>query len=216
MVVVYRRPNGFINATAIAPGNYVNTDPGQGSGIDTAIAGNFQQGICAGLAAAWIMAFASGAEDARDTANFESYFNNMLRFQGAYLMNYKGKQGISTTTQGMDPFIRPVQDLGVGVGIHRHSSHEVRLVGENVLPAGNFAGYTVVPGHAIGMGRHGGTCYIMDPNYGLQSYDDIVNFIVDLNYLYGAYRQRFNCIGSTVQLYFYKQGNRARADAFSA
>jgi hypothetical protein len=212
MINVYGKPEGFKRATSSAAGNYVNTDPGTAGGIDADIAGQFQGGICAGITTAWVVAFLSGDADASSTAGFQSYFDNMLKFQGAYIFNFKSKQGVSTSTHGMEKFLDPMRELGVPPGVHKTKEENVQLVGSSIFPDGNWAAYTVIPGHAIGIGAVGGSYYAMDPNYGLHSYSDKIDFLLDLNYLYGAFRNCFGLDSMTdrVKLFFYAAGSRAR------
>jgi hypothetical protein len=103
MASVYGKPNGFISASSSAQGPFVNMDPGVTSGIDADIAGKFTSGICAGISTAWVIAFLSGVPEASTTNGFKSYFDNMLKFQGAYVFNFKDKQGgFKTEVQHLD------------------------------------------------------------------------------------------------------------------
>ncbi len=142
--------------------------------------------------------------------------HTLLAF-GVLHFGFEPAQGISTTTHGMEKFLDPFMELGVPSGVHKVKQESAQIISSGIFPENNWAAYTVIPGHAIAIGKQGNSLFIMDPNYGLHQYSDSTGFLIDLNYLYDAYRSccSLSPHNSRVELFFYGSGARPRSNAFS-
>ena len=146
-----------------------------------------KHGICCGITVAWIVGVCHDRDDAVNTTNFENYFRNVLRFQGAYLKDHKGNVGAIDDLDGIHP-----QGL-TKAGSGKCSSAEFRPVTQQRILGGVSGLYH----HAVGVGAHGmgirGSRYlIMDPNGGLFKYKNKSDFITDVQDLCDARREAKN------------------------
>ena len=135
---------------------------------------NVEGGICSGITSAWITSLlnANKVPEAGDTASFSNLFNNVLRFQGAYLKELHGKSD------------NHLQKLSTAMVVNGAKAGQLRarpLVSAQ-LPKGEWwAAYVSMGGHAIGIGRFNGLFHIMEPNFGLFSYKIESDFLADLS-----------------------------------
>lgn len=131
-------------------------------------------GICSGITSAWIIGILNGHSDATSTDKFKDYFDNVLRFQGAYMKDFDPKAKT-------DDFVAQLAKIGFAAGIKMDKLEKVRNVSGGALPAGGgWACYAAVFGHAIGVAAADGASYLMDPNYGLFVYNARDKMLMDL------------------------------------
>lgn len=189
----------FGNAYKFAVIRGSNNSPGGDGGVDLDVqyrlgADNSprgkldrRHGICCGITVAWIVGVCHRREDAVNTTNFENYFRNVLRFQGAYLKD------VNETVGGMDE-LNGVHPMGVNkIRSGRCTSDEL----SGVFPAsGTWAAYLGLYHHAVGIGTDSGTFsnryLIMEPNGGLFKYKNKNDFITDVKQLCDVRRRRAN------------------------
>lgn len=189
--------NLFGNAYKSAVIRGKNNAPGGADGVDSDVQFNLgapgasamkdrKHGICCGITIAWIVGVCHGRADAVNTTGFEAYFRDVLRFQGAYLKDYKGNVDALDDLDGIQP-----------LGLKKSSTGKctsAELSGR--FPAsGSWASYLGLYHHAVGVGAHAagllsGTRYlIMDPNAGLFKYKHKSDFIEDVKQLCDARRE---------------------------
>lgn len=163
---------------------------------------NVAGGLCSGITSAWVAAVLCAPADASAVTpqDFEHCFDNLLRFQGAYLKELHGKA-----------------DTHLAV-LRKHLPFDYVLHGALAcapltaasLPAqAHWAAYMSLGGHAIGIGRYNGQWMIMDPNCGLFCYahDQAAAWLADINHLADSYHQRKGRpAGSTVSLQVFLPG----------
>lgn len=131
-------------------------------------------GICSGITSAWIIGILNGHSDATSTDKFKDYFDNVLRFQGAYMKDFDPKAKT-------DDFVAQLAKIGFAAGIKMDKLEKVRNVSGGALPAaGGWACYAAVFGHAIGVAAADSASYLMDPNYGLFVYSARDKMLMDL------------------------------------
>jgi hypothetical protein len=141
-----------------------------------------RHGICCGITLTWIIGFCHNRDDAKNPTKFSSYFTNVLRFQGAYLKDFKGNVTALDTLDGIS-----AQGLAKGAAgkcIPIEFGRGIRF------PSARWAAYLGVWHHAIGVGWTFGSWCIMDPNAGLFCYENADGFLHDLNQLCEARRVR--------------------------
>ena len=138
-------------------------------------------GICSGITSSWVIGFLSADRtEAKNTEQFRTYFYNVLRFQGAYMKDLGGRT---------DKHLEALLNSGYNAGIRQLKNERVNVVSPGILPIENeWAAYTAIFHHAIGIGHSGGSYYMMDPNYGLFVYADMPSFLLDLQNLIEARR----------------------------
>ena len=137
-------------------------------GLDTATATQLSgRGICSGITSAWILALLNGVDDARgdpDANTFVKYFNEVLRFQGAYLKEEGGRA---------DHFFGEMNARGFDTQIGQGKIISVDRLTSAALPGdARWGAYVSLWGHAIGMAVYDGRFFLMDPNTGLLEYED--------------------------------------------
>lgn len=131
-------------------------------------------GICSGITSAWIIGCLNGYPAATSTGDFKDYFDNVLRFQGAYMKDFD-------PAAKTDDFVAQLAKIGFAAGIKMDRLEKIRNVSGGALPAGGgWACYAGVFGHAIGVAAADGASYLMDPNYGLFVYNTRANMLMDL------------------------------------
>jgi hypothetical protein len=124
-----------------------------------------KHGICCGISATWIVGFVNGVEEARDTAKFKDYFNNVLRFQGAYIK--ESHEDIEKDLDKMqDCFAHDVKK--VDFQYSRATTLKDKFPNKD-----RWAAYLSIFGHAVAIGRYANQYYAMDPNHGLFVYNDV-------------------------------------------
>lgn len=156
---------------------------------------NVERGISSGITRAWLAALLSAGNDpsATEVAGFAEPFDNLIRFQRAYLRELHGKADVHLAALrghlGFD-----FQALG---------SIECRQLQLADLPGREHWGaYVSLRGHAVGVGRFNGQWMTIDPNLGLFCYASAAaqGFVDDLNALALAYWQRKGRGGETQML----------------
>jgi hypothetical protein len=131
-------------------------------------------GICSGITSAWIIGILNGHSDATSTDKFKDYFDNVLRFQGAYMKDFDPKAKT-------DDFVAQLAKIGFAAGIKMDKLEKVRNVSGGALPAGGgWACYAAVFGHAVGVAAADSASYLMDPNFGLFVYNARDKMLMDL------------------------------------
>ncbi len=188
-VKIFARANGRSGVTRL------NRTP------NTADQGTMDQlgnrGICSGITSAWVIGCLSGLQEgARSLTGFRGYFINVLRFQGAY---FKELHGTSEEHLG---------ELGTHMNHHVVFINRVnrkKLANKHLPHRGWWAAYVSLRGHAIGIGKHNATFYIMDPNFGLNTYQAQPSFLLDLNQVRDAYKAHAGH-HKRMKIYFYRRG----------
>ena len=130
-------------------------------------------GICSGITSAWIVSVlnANKVPGATQTGKFEPLFLNVLRYQGAYFKELHGKADNMLETCGAAMITNGTSDGVVNT----------RVLTQAQLPGhGWWAAYVSMRGHAIGIGKYGDLYLIMEPNFGLFSYETLGKFLTDL------------------------------------
>lgn len=192
----------------------LNNAPGGDGGVDvdvqhrlgapgSATMKDRRHGICCGIVVAWMVGFCNKREDAVNTTGFEAYFKNVLRFQGAYMKDFKGDVTSIDQLDGIHPH-----------GLSRTGSGQCSIDAlSGLFPTGvTWAGYLSVWRHAIGIGINEGGVFsgerylIMDPNGGLFKYKNKADFIDDLKQLCNARRIKNGAAGDAKISYtFFKK-----------
>ena len=169
---------------------YQNNAPGGLDGVDSDVQHNLgapgsssmkdrKHGICCGISIAWIIGVCHKREDAVNTTGFEAYFRDVLRFQGAYIKDFKGNVDAIDDLEG-------IQTQGLAK-IATGNATDDDLSGR--FPAtGAWAAYLGLYHHAVGIGSSGSRYLIMDPNAGLFKYKNKSDFISDIKALCSARR----------------------------
>jgi len=159
-----------------------------------------RHGICCGITIAWMIGFCHSVQGAQSTAYFDSYFRDVLRFQGAYLKDNKGN------IRSIDDFANRNYVHGCSAinGKRSMTSFSVDNLGQG-LPA-KYSMYLGIWKHAIAAGVTSGRFYIMDPNAGLFAYFSQSDFEADMNDLIEARRTRKNQLGNAkISVWSYKK-----------
>ncbi len=205
----------FAKAYKSAVVRHLNNAPGGDGGVDTDVQYRLgapgaasmkdrKHGICCGIVVAWMVGFCHRRDDAVNVTGFEAYFKNVLRFQGAYMKDFKGNVGSIDKLDGIHPH-----------GLSRAGSGECTVDElSGLFPTGvTWAGYLSVWHHAIGVGVNEGGVFsgerylIMDPNGGLFKYKNKSEFIDDLKQLCNARRIAKNAgDGAKFSYTFFKKG----------
>lgn len=172
----------------------MNNAPGGDGGVDTDVQFNLgapgassmrdrKHGICCGIAVAWIVGVCHKREDAINTTHFKDYFDNVLRFQGAYVKDFKGNAGAMDDLQGIHP-------LGLKKAASGSTTDDA-LAG--LFPSsGAWAAYLSLYHHAVGIGCSSSRYLIMEPNAGLFKYKSKSAFITDVKQLCQVRRAKKN------------------------
>ncbi len=158
-----------------------------------------RHGICCGITIAWLVGLIGGRSEAVSSSEkeFKDYFNNVLRFQGAYLKDYKGNIGALDALDIIQP---------QGCKLITKNKHLLPHQIVNDLPSKPvWAAYLGIYHHAIGIGYQNYRYFIMDPNAGLFNYRNKGKFLTDLNKLIEARRTKKKIIGpgNTISAWFY-------------
>jgi hypothetical protein len=196
----------FNNAPGLPGGGGVDADATGRIGfknIDTGerVAGSNKgriQGICCGITAGWMVALLGGNSGASDHGEFNGFFMGPLRFQGAYVKDFKGNS--SSIKSLLDGF-------GLRNSNKANSSQTMSPynIGSFLPPEqGTWAGYISAYAHAIGIGYRNYRYFIMEPNGGLFEYSNKRKFISDLSAFLNA-RHKRKGVGThaTMTAYFY-------------
>lgn len=143
---------------------------------------NVEGGICSGITSAWLAALLSAGKDpsATEVAGFADAFDNLIRFQGAYLRELHGKADVHLAALRGH----------LGFDFEEQEQIQCRQLQLDDLPEREHWGaYVSLRGHAVGAGRFNGQWMIMDPNLGLFCYASAAaqGFVDDLNALALAY-----------------------------
>ena len=123
-----------------------------------------RHGICCGISATWLVGLVNEVEGSYRTSKFKEYFDNVLRFQGAYI-----KQSHQDVEQDLDAL--------QGCFTHNVKKFDFQFSrATNIksrFPTGKtkWAAYLSIWGHAIAIGRRDNSYYAMDPNLGLFVYE---------------------------------------------
>lgn len=131
------------------------------------------QGICCGITAGWIVALLNGNEHATEIDGFKEFFLGPLRFQGAYVKDFK-------------PNSKSVEELYKSFGIEGRYNKTGRVVlnsdniNANLPDVPLWAGYVSSSRHAIGIGYRTYRYYVMEPNGGLFVYRNRDKMAADL------------------------------------
>ena len=156
---------------------------------------NVEGGICSGITSAWLAALLSARNDpsATEVAGFTDAFDNLIRFQGAYLRELHGKADVHLAA------------LRGHLGFDFEELEAIacrQLPLAQLPPSEHWGAYVSLRGHAVGVGRFNGQWMIMDPNLGLFLYPgaDGQGFVADLNHLAASYWQRKGHDGQTQML----------------
>jgi hypothetical protein len=164
--------------------------------VDSDVQGRLQGGICSGITSTWVIRLVNGVDDARTPGKFTEFFDNVARFQGAYLKDRHGK---------IDNHLNELSTV-----FNARIKHEKDLSGTsfkvNDFPQlTKWGAYVSAYGHAIGAGRYLNEFYLMDPNVGLLVYKDIGSMTADLNDFVKARATHKNKVGVPSRLYIYKR-----------
>lgn len=146
---------------------------------------NVERGICSGITSAWLAALLSAGKDpsATEVTGFSDAFDNLIRFQGAYLRELHGKADVHLAALRGH----------LGFDFEELEQVQCRQLQLDDLPEREHWGaYVSLRGHAVGVGRFNGRWMIMDPNLGLFLYPDAQGqaMVDDLNHLTASYWQR--------------------------
>jgi len=165
---------------------------------------NVTGGICSGITSSWMIALlnANKMQEARDTAKFPELYNNSLRFQGAYFKELHGTAEKHLPAAGVVAVVNGEPLVKI----------EKRNIATNDIPTlGWWACYVSMRGHAIGIGKYNKFFHIMDPNFGLFTYRDQMDFVADVNGLIDSY---FGYKGYPITkksiFHFYKRSSGAK------
>lgn len=130
------------------------------------------QGICCGITAGWMVALLGGNSAATDHDEFVNFFLGPLRFQGAYVKDFKGNAS-------------SVNILLEGFGLSNLKKVAVAMAPDNIasfLPQAHvWAAYIGAYDHAVGIGYRHYRYFIMEPNGGLFEYQNKASFVSDLS-----------------------------------
>lgn len=120
-------------------------------------------GICSGIVGSWIIAVLNAVPEATDHDLFVAYFNNVLRFQGAYLKESHGRP---------EDFFKRLNGLHLDTGCRLLMKLSSPYLSAKQLPReARWACYVAFGGHATGLACTNGGLFAMDPSYGLYEYD---------------------------------------------
>lgn len=133
-------------------------------------------GICLGITLSWIVSLLNGVEESFDTEKFADYFNQVLRFQGAFIQDYDPPNLAVADPVG---YIQRMIQLKFNPGIKVIKRIKFSTISPSAFVNYNWAAFVVLWGHVVGFGRRSGNYYIMDPNYGLFQYDTFASFLTD-------------------------------------
>lgn len=183
---------GQANKSAIIRG--MNNAPGGADGVDEDVQFSLgapggsamkdrKHGICCGITVAWIVGVCHKRSDAVNTTGFDAYFRDVLRFQGAYIKDFKGNVGAMDDLQGIQP-----QGLGK---VASGKATEGELSGRFPM-FGAWGAYLGLYHHAVGIGYAASNYLIMDPNAGLFKYKNKSDFVSDVKALCRARREAKN------------------------
>lgn len=156
------------------------------------------QGICCGITAGWMVAFLGGHSASTDHSEFTDFFMDSLRFQGAYVKDFKGNS--SSIKNLLDRF--------------RLSNSNTENVSKTMSPEniasfipaeeGVWGGYISAYSHAIGIGYRNYRYFIMEPNGGLFEYQNKAKFVSDLGvFLSARCNRKKPGTKATMDVYFY-------------
>lgn len=173
-----------------------NNAPGGADGVDLAAQWRLgadgsplgkkdrRHGICCGITIAWMVGFVHQRSEATRTDEFEDYFRDVLRFQGAYLKDVKGNIG------GIDELGQKYVHDCVKINEAKNVSPQTLVASfpSNATPV--WAAYLAAYRHAIGFGYANYRYYIMEPNAGLYSYRNRGKFETDFLALIEARRAK--------------------------
>lgn len=197
----------FGNADDHCEVRHLNNAPAGVDGVDlsarqvllAADGADRNHGICCGISVAWLVGLVNGREESWDCGEFQAYFMNVLRFQGAYI-----KQGHQ---RGGD-FDRLAQHYVHNCVLVSHSGNSTTQQLFEAMPEGfSWGAYLSVWGHAIGIGYHNDRWFIMDPNAGLYAYRFVDKFKTDVSGFVEARRVRKHAPGyATFLFWFYRPG----------
>lgn len=194
----HKEIRGLNNAPGGADG--VDSDAQFRLGADNSPVGMLDRrhGICCGITIAWLVGFVHGRPEASQCDQFEDYFRDVLRFQGAYLKDVKGN------ITGIDELAQAYAHDCIPISKNRHVLPHTLAATMPDQPV--WAAYLGIYHHAIGIGYANYRHFLMDPNAGLYSYRNKKKFILDLQALIEARRGRKNVMGpgNTISAYFYK------------
>lgn len=130
-------------------------------------------GICFGITLSWIIGFCHNRSEATTPSQFNDYFANVLRFQGAYFQVAPGLE---------DSVLLNLNGI-YAHGLNKNASGKCtpgELNGLVTSPSSRLGAYLEIWGHAIGIGGHRFKRFIMEPNAGLFYYFDPDSFKKDL------------------------------------
>lgn len=156
------------------------------------------QGICCGITAGWMVALLGGNSRATDHTQFTNFFMGPLRFQGAYVKDFKGNS--SSLKVIMDRFGLMNSNLD-----NDYLSMNPQNIKDNLPPEqGAWAGYISAYAHAVGIGYKNYRYFILEPNGGLFEYQNKQKFVDDLSAFLIARRNRKSPgTPAEMKVYFY-------------
>lgn len=199
MVQLYRA-NLLTRASESVVVKALNNAPGGVDGVDPKVQSRLgatgsplpivdrKHGICCGITVAWLIGLVNNRSEARTVGEFDGYFKNVLRFQGAYLKDAKGNIG------GLDELAQSyVHGCKKLAGYKQIAPHTLA----GLMPKNNiiWAAYLALYHHAIGIGYANYRYFIMEPNAGLFSYQSQRSFLSDVRDLVEARRVSKKLIG---------------------
>ncbi|MBZ4418482.1 hypothetical protein [Myxococcus sp. RHSTA-1-4] len=197
MIKAYGLNNAFSNAQANCVIKRLNNAPKGDGGVDEQTQETLEgHGICSGMTTTWLIGFLNNRADASDPAQFQDYFMNVLRFQGAYLKESGGRA---------DSQLDELAKAHLDHGLKALSVATAKVAdGKLPFPKSPWAAYVSIWGHAIGIGERDGKWYMMDPNYGLFVYSGRDTFLADFSAIVEARRtKKGKGPNDTIKLLFY-------------
>jgi len=159
-----------------------NKAPDGDGGVDEKTQETLQgHGICSGMTTTWVIGFLGTQAGANDVREFEAYFDNVLRFQGAYLKENGGRIEKQLEAVLKEKLDHDCKKLTASKG------KDVKAL--TIPDKGDWGAYLAVWGHATGIGCKKGLYYIMDPNYGLFEYKSKEDWLADIGIYVEARRK---------------------------
>lgn len=122
-----------------------------------------------------MIAFLNGVKEASDATRYEKYYTDFLRYQATMIKDFG---------EHIDSHAAKLDSLGVKTNITQYKKFETAKLLASDIPNGRWAAYISVWHHDIAIGGTwgtGGKLYIVEPNTGLLGYDNLANFLSDLD-----------------------------------
>lgn len=178
-----------------------NNAPGVTDDLDEGVDADVQErllgGICSGITSTWVIRLINGIDDARVSAQFIEFFDNVARFQGAYFKDCHGR---------IDSHLKELGKIFDAKIKHEKDLADTAFTAGDMPQLTRWGAYVSAYGHAIGAGRYLNEFYLMDPNVGLLIYGDVGSMTEDLNDFVKARAVKKGKVGVPAKLFIYKRG----------